>query len=374
MILNHLSITNYKNIEEASLRFSEKLNCIIGANGMGKTNLIDSIYYLSFTKTHLYLPDNMVIKDHTDMAIIEGQYTMNDKEERLFCGIRVGKPKVLRRNKKEYDRIADHIGVFPLVMISPADIDLIKGGSTERRKFMDQLISQESVSYLTSLINYRRLLDQRNALLKQEYGIDLSLLNILSDQMAIEAETILEIRLKWVERIRPLFLEYYNQISGGDDHVELRYIASEPLSDYTAPSLKKSWSQSIDKDRALGYTSLGPHRDDLEMLLNGSLIRKVGSQGQNKSYMVALKFAQFALLSQIHAGNTPILLLDDVFDKLDENRVDRIVQLVSGPNFGQIFMTDTNRKYLDQILASQKEPKYTLFEGKQGCFRVLESV
>lgn len=376
MVLNHLSLTNYKNINQISLDFSEKLNCIIGANGMGKTNLLDSIYYLSFTKSHLHLPDHMVIQNNTDMAIIEGQYSMNNKEERVFCGIRTGKPKVFRRNKKEYDRIADHIGVFPLVMISPSDIELIKGGSIERRKFMDQLISQESVPYLTSLMNYRRLLEQRNALLKQEYGLDLAVLNILSSQMATEAEVILKYRIEWLDRIRPIFLHYYHHISGGNDQVELRYVpAEETFADqYDAQSFLEAWRNSLEKDKALGYTSIGPHRDDLEMLLNGVLIRKVGSQGQNKSYMVALKFAQFALLSQIHSGNTPILLLDDVFDKLDEHRVDRIVQLVSGSGFGQIFMTDTNRKYLDQILSSLDQPKYTLFYGENGHFTTLESV
>lgn len=376
MVLNHLSLTNYKNINQVSLDFSEKLNCVIGANGMGKTNLLDSIYYLSFTKSHLHLPDHMVIQNNTDMAIIEGQYSMNNKEERIFCGIRVGKPKVFRRNKKEYDRIADHIGVFPLVMISPSDIELIKGGSIERRKFMDQLISQESVPYLTSLMNYRRLLEQRNALLKQEFGLDLAVLNILSSQMATEAEVILKYRLEWLKRIRPIFLHYYHHISGGNDQVELRYVpAEETFADhYDAQSFLDAWRNSLEKDKALGYTSIGPHRDDLEMLLNDVLIRKVGSQGQNKSYMVALKFAQFALLSQIHSGNTPILLLDDVFDKLDEHRVDRIVQLVSGSGFGQIFMTDTNRKYLDQILSSLDQPKYTLFYGENGHFTTLESV
>ena len=376
MVLNHLSLTNYKNINQISLDFSEKLNCVIGANGMGKTNLLDSIYYLSFTKSHLHLPDHMVIQNNTDMAIIEGQYSMNNKEERIFCGIRVGKPKVFRRNKKEYDRIANHIGVFPLVMISPSDIELIKGGSIERRKFMDQLISQESVPYLTSLMNYRRLLEQRNALLKQEYGLDLAVLNILSSQMATEAEVILKYRLEWLDRIRPIFLHYYHHISGGSDQVELRYVpAEETFADqYDAQSFLEAWRNSLEKDKALGYTSIGPHRDDLEMLLNDVLIRKVGSQGQNKSYMVALKFAQFALLSQIHSGNTPILLLDDVFDKLDEHRVDRIVQLVSGSGFGQIFMTDTNRKYLDQILSSLDQPKYTLFYGENGHFTTLESV
>ena len=376
MYLRHLTLTNYKNIAATSLDFSSKLNCVIGSNGMGKTNLLDSIFYLSFTKTHTNLPDQMVIKEGQEMAVLEGDYCMNSKDEKLFIGIRNGKPKVLKRNKKEYPRLSDHIGIFPLVMISPSDIELIKGGSIERRKFMDQLISQESNDYLVSAINYKRLLEQRNTLLKQPYGLDFDVLSILDEQMAREAEVLHRYRVDWVTRIRPLFLKNYHFISDNRDSVDLRFLPSfESEEPYDAALFLRMWKESFEKDRLLGHTSLGPHKDDLEMLLNGTLIRKVGSQGQNKSYMVALKFAQYVLLSsRMNAENRPIILLDDVFDKLDAHRVDRIVQLVAGSDFGQIFMTDTNRKYLDHILSELPEPNYSIIEATEGNFRILEAV
>ena len=376
MYLQHLTLTNYKNIASASLDFSPKLNCVIGLNGMGKTNLLDSIYYLSFTKTHTNLPDQMVIKEGTEMSVLEGVYRMNDREEKLFLGIRNGKPKVLKRNKKEYGRISEHIGIFPLVMISPSDIELIKGGSAERRKFMDQIISQESNDYLVSLINYRRLLEQRNAILKQPFGLDLSVLSILDEQMSREAVTIHRYRIAWIERIRPLFLQYYHRISGRNDEVNLRLLPSfETDEEVTETLYREKWKETFDKDRILGHTTAGPHKDDLEMILNGSLIRKLGSQGQNKSYMVALKFAQYRLLSErMDRQNSPVILLDDVFDMLDADRVDHIVQLVAGADFGQIFMTDTNRKYLDHILAKLPEPNYSIIEAREGEFRIIESV
>ena len=376
MHLRRLTLTNYKNIAATSLDFSAKLNCIIGSNGMGKTNLLDSIFYLSFTKTHTNLPDQMVIKNGQEMAVLEGDYRLRGKEEKLFLGIRNGKSKVLKRNKKEYQRISDHIGIFPLVMISPSDIELIKGGSIERRKFMDQLISQESNDYLVSAINYKRLLEQRNTLLKQPYGLDFAVLSILDEQMSREAEILHRYRADWVRRIRPLFLKYYRFISGDKDDIDLRYLPSfETEETYDATLYLKVWKESYDKDRILGHTSLGPHKDDLEMNLNGGLIRKIGSQGQNKSFMVALKFAQYSLLShRLDRDNSPIILLDDVFDKLDADRVDKIVQLVAGPEFGQIFMTDTNRKYLDHILFELPEPRYAIFEAIDGNFRILESV
>lgn len=290
MYLRHLTLTNYKNIATTSLDFSSKLNCVIGSNGMGKTNLLDSIFYLSFTKTHTNLPDQMVIKEGQEMAVLEGDYRMNSKDEKLFLGIRNGKPKVLKRNKKEYPKISDHIGIFPLVMISPSDIELIKGGSIERRKFMDQLISQESNDYLVSAINYKRLLEQRNTLLKQPYGLDFDVLSILDEQMAREAEVLHRYRADWVTRIRPLFLKNYHFISDNRDSIDLRFLPSfESDEPYDAALFLRMWKESFEKDRFLGHTSLGPHKDDLEMLLNGTLIRKVGSQGQNKSYMVALK-------------------------------------------------------------------------------------
>ncbi len=373
MILKQLSLTNYKNIEATTLTFSDKLNCIVGSNGMGKTNLLDSIYYLSFARTCVYLPDHMVVRSGTEMAILDGKYRVGDKEEHLYCGIRLGKQKVFRRNKKEYTKISDHIGAFPLVMISPADFELIRGGSDERRKFMDMIISQESPQYLLSLISYRKLLEQRNSMLKKRC-FNSELLDVLDEQMAPHAETILQFRREWLQQIRPLFINYYSTISDHRDNVELSYASSlSNDQEKTAKVFVQEWASTRERDFALGHTSAGPHRDDLNMLLDGVLIRKIGSQGQNKTFMVALKFAQYKLLRSLQPHNPPILLLDDVFDKLDANRVDRIVRLVSGEDFGQIFMSDTNRKYLDQILAHLPDKTYSIFKAKDGVFEELVS-
>lgn len=340
---------------------------------MGKTNLLDSIYYLSFARTSVYLPDHMVVRSGTEMAILDGRYRIGDRDEHLYCGIRIGKSKVFRRNKKEYPKISDHIGAFPLVMIAPTDLELIRGGSEERRKFMDMIISQESSSYLLALISYRRVLEQRNSLLKKK-NFSLDLIETLDVQMSLYAETIVRHRLEWLEKIRPIFLEYYDYISDHHDDVSLLYHSSlEGIESPTAEDFVQAWKTSREKDVALGHTSLGPHRDDLEMLLDGVLIRKIGSQGQNKTFMVALKFAQFRLLRCLQPSNMPILLLDDVFDKLDAHRVDRIVRLVSGEDFGQIFMSDTNRKYLDQILSRLPEDSFSIFTAENGTFSELKS-
>lgn len=373
MILQQLSLTNYKNIEATTLSFSNKLNCIIGSNGMGKTNLLDSIYYLSFARTCVYLPDHMVVRNGAEMAILDGKYKVGERDEHLYCGIRIGKTKVFRRNKKEYTKISDHIGAFPLVMISPADFELIRGGSEERRKFMDMIISQESSAYLLALISYRKLLEQRNSMLKKRH-FSTELLDIIDEQMAPHATVIVNYRIEWLERIRPIFHEYYNYISDNSDDVSLVYHASTDAADLMdASTFVRSWRDTRERDIALGHTSIGPHRDDLDMLLNGILIRKIGSQGQNKTFMVALKFAQFRLLRLLQPNNMPLLLLDDVFDKLDAHRVDRIVQLVSGDEFGQIFMSDTNRKYLDQILSRLPESTYSIFTAQNGVFSEIKA-
>lgn len=368
MILKRLSLTNYKNIELADLSFSDKFNCVIGANGMGKTNLLDSIYYLSFTRSNQFLPDSMIIRHGEDMAIVSGDYEVNGTEEQVFFGLQQGRNKTLKRNKKEYSRMTDHVGLFPLVMIAPSDIDLIKGGSTERRSFMDQILCQESREYMTVAKNYKSLVEHRNKLLKQEIGLDLSLLDVINQQMAMEAERMSKFRKEWIEKITPLFHHYYSAITSDNEEVQLRYLSSIEQGSPTAEDFLKVWQAGLQGDLACGFTRIGPHRDDIEMLIGDYLIRKIGSQGQNKSYMVALKLAQYNLLCQLYPNNLPILLLDDVFDKLDERRVERIVDLVSGDQFGQIFMSDTNRKYLDKILQRQPKGSYSIFSAIDGAF------
>lgn len=369
MIIKRLSLTNYKNIKAATLQFSDKLNCIVGGNGMGKTNLLDSIYILSFTRSYQYLPDSLIIHHDEEMAIVSGEYVREDgQKESLVLGLSRGKSKKLRRNKKEYSQMSDHIGLFPLVMIAPSDIDLIRGGSAERRSFMDQILCQESRVYLTAAKGYKNLLEQRNSLLKQQMGLDLSLIEVLNQQMATFAEKITAFRNEWIGRITPIFHNYYSTITSDKECVELKYSTSIGIANPTADDFLTAWENSLHEDLACGYTRVGPHRDDLLMLIDDFLIRKIGSQGQNKSFMVALKLAQYSLLCQLHPDNLPILLLDDIFDKLDEERVQKIVELVSDKRFGQIFLSDTNRKYLDQILKSLPVEAYTIFRADSGQF------
>jgi len=358
MILKKLSILNYKNIEQAEVGFSSKINCFFGNNGMGKTNLLDAIYYLSFTKSHINTPDSQIVKNGQDMCVIQGGYDYAGREEDIFCAIRNGQRKQFKRNKKEYDKLSDHIGLLPLVMISPADVELIRGGSDERRRFLDMIISQQDKQYLHALIQYNKALLQRNVLLKNQ-SRDNSLFDVLEMQMAMYGQLVYETRKRLVEDFIPIFNNYYHRICGFSEGVGLRYV-----SHLDKGELQELLTENRERDRILSYTSTGIHKDELEMLLNDSLIRRVGSQGQNKTYLIALKLAQFAFLKE-KGSTTPILLLDDLFDKLDANRVEQIIQLVNNDQFGQIFITDTNRKYLDEIL-SLTGNNYSLFKVDNG--------
>lgn len=364
MILNRLSILNYKNILQAEISFSPKMNCFFGNNGMGKTNLLDVIYYLSFSKSHLHTSDSQIIRNEQEYCVIQGEYIYGERTEEIFCAIRKSQRKQFKRNKKEYDKLSEHIGLLPLVMVSPADAVLIQGGSEERRRFMDLVISQHDKSYLQALICYNKALLQRNSLLKGQPGDD-SLYDILEMQLDRYGCVIHEKRKQLIEEFTPLFNAYYQAISGSAEQVELAYISK-----VATGNLLSLLKENRERDRILGYTSNGVHKDELEMTLGHSLIRRTGSQGQNKTYLIALKLAQFAFLAD--KGSTiPILLLDDIFDKLDAGRVEQIIQLVSGNRFGQIFITDTNRKYLDEILAAMNHD-YSLFEVKQGIVTPLD--
>lgn len=364
MILNKLSILNYKNILQAEISFSPKMNCFFGNNGMGKTNLLDVIYYLSFSRSHLHTSDSQIIHNEHEYCVIQGEYLYGERIEDIFCAIRRRQRKQFRRNKKEYEKLSEHIGLLPLVMVSPADAVLIQGGSEERRRFMDLIISQHDKSYLQALICYNKALLQRNSLLKDQSHDD-SLYDILEMQMEMYGSVIYEKRKQLVEEFTPLFNSYYQAISGPAEQVELAYISK--LATSNLPSLLK---ENRERDRILGYTTNGVHKDELEMTLGHSLIRRIGSQGQNKTYLIALKLAQFVFLAD-KGSTAPILLLDDIFDKLDANRVEQIIQLVSGNSFGQIFITDTNRKYLDEILTAMNHD-YTLFEVEQGIVTPLD--
>ncbi len=359
MIIERLSILNYKNIEQAEITPSPKVNCFLGSNGMGKTNFLDAIYYLSFCKSHNNANDVQNINHNSDFSVIQGWYNLNKKTEEFFCSLRRKQKKQFKRNKKEYERFSDHIGLLPLIIVSPADTELISGVSEERRKFMDIFLSQFDKEYLQSLIRYNKALSQRNALLKTEGYIDDSLLDLWDEQLAYDGQIVYERRKEFIEKFIPTFQKIYDFICSSHEKVELRYKSHFDDGDFIA-TLKSRRK----RDKAVGYTSAGVHRDDLEMMMDDYMIRKVGSQGQNKTYVVALKLAQFDFLKQA-TGITPILLLDDIFDKLDSSRVEQIIKLVIEDNFGQIFITDTNREHLDEIL-SHTNSSYSLFLVEEG--------
>lgn len=359
MILKRISILNYKNIAQADLCFSPNVNCFLGNNGMGKTNLLDAIYYLSFCKSFSNVVDSQNIRHGEDFFIIQGFYDLDGKEEEFYCGMKRRQKKQFKRNKKEYERLSDHIGFIPLVMVSPTDADLISGGSEERRRFVDLVISQSDKEYLDALIRYNKALVQRNALLKGEAEPDGTVLDIWEEQMESYGRLIFERRAAFVERFIPVFQEFYRFISSDHEQVGIRY-----ESDASDGDLRLLLQQSRMRDRILGHSTKGIHRDDLLLSLGEYPMKRIASQGQSKTFLIALKLAQFDFLKQ--TGHTdPILLLDDIFDKLDALRVEKIIQLVSGTRFGQIFITDTNRKYLDEIIV-QNGNDFRLFQVCNG--------
>jgi len=359
MRLNSLSILNYKNIREAELVFSPKINCFIGNNGMGKTNILDAIYFLSFCKSHSNSIDSQNITHGSEFFLLQGKYTLGDNTEDIYCGMKLRQKKQFKRNKKEYERLSDHIGLLPLVLVSPDDMVLISEGSDERRKFVDGVISQYNNTYLNQLLQYNNALKQRNALLKSEHKIDDSLLDIWEDQMALYGNYIHEQRKKFIDEFIPIFQNFYSYISGGNEQISLSYKSQHENRD-----IKESMVSTRERDFLIGYSTQGVHKDELEMLLDDYPIKRVGSQGQNKTYLISLKLAQFDFLKRTH-NLSPLLLLDDIFDKLDSIRVKKIVELVSGDTFGQIFITDTNREHLDLILQQLKQES-TIFWVENG--------
>jgi len=361
MILEHLSIINYKNIREATLDFSPKMNCFVGQNGEGKTNLLDAIYYLSFCRSAFNPIDSQVLNHDSDFFVLDACYRHDHgDEEWVYCGMKRGTKKHFKRNKKEYKRLSQHIGLIPLIFVSPSDTLLIEGGSEERRRLMDVVIAQFDTTYIDSLNAYNKALQQRNALLKMDEEPDPMLMDIWEQEMAQHGEALYHKRNAFIEEFIPVFQEIYSSISGNKETVALGYTSHcqrGPLLDVIR--------RDRAKDRAVGYSLHGIHRDDLEMLLGGYPIRREGSQGQNKTYTLALKLAQFDFLRRTASTTTPLLLLDDIFDKLDAQRVEQIISLVSGPQFGQIFITDTNREHLDRILKCGNFD-YRLFAVKAG--------
>ena len=346
MVLRKLTILNFKNIAQAELELSTGINCFIGQNGQGKTNLLDAVYFLSMTKSSLSGTDSNCVRHGEETMLLQGDYEREDgTPEQVSCGLRVGQKKVMRRGGKAYKRMAEHIGLIPLVVVGPSDSMLVGGGSDERRRFLDIVISQCEPAYLDALMRYNKALQMRNMLLKSEAEPDAALMEVYEEEMAREGEFVYGRRKHYVEQLQPAFQRYYSAIAPEAERVGLNYV-----SHCQRGPLLEVIQRDRHRDRAVGYSLHGIHRDELEMTLGGYPIRREGSQGQNKSYLVALKLSQFNLLKQTAARTTPILLLDDIFDKLDAQRVEAIVRLVSGDEFGQIFITDTNRDHLDQIL------------------------
>ena len=368
MFIRELSVMNYKNFGEATLTFSRKVNCFIGNNGVGKTNLLDAIYYLSFCKSYFNNPDGQNIRHSEDFFALQGKYELNGAREEIHCGYKNGQKKKIRRNKKEYERFSDHIGLLPLVMISPADSVLIQGGSEERRRFMDSVISQYDRTYLDWLVKYNRVLQQRNILLKNYAGqsvIDPDIFSVWDEQLLLLGKKIHIKRGQFLEELLPVFQKYYTLISGGNETVSLEY--GSQLNDQEFEVLLKD---SFAKDRMVQFTTAGIHKDDLELKLGGYPIKRLGSQGQNKTYLIALKFAQFDFIRSLN-NIKPILLLDDIFDKLDSGRVEEIVKMVADHHFGQIFITDTNREHLDGILKEAGGDDFRIFVVDKGTIHLI---
>ncbi|RFZ91827.1 DNA replication/repair protein RecF [Mucilaginibacter conchicola] len=346
MYLQHLSFINFKNYAEAELSLSEGVNAFVGNNGAGKTNLLDAVHYLSLCKSYFNPIDSQQIKQGTDFFMINGTFQKNGGKEVVACGVKRNQKKQFKRNKKDYQRLADHIGLLPLVMISPYDISIIIEGSEERRKFIDNVISQTDSKYLDELIAYNKVLANRNSLLKQiaDTGrYDPELLSIYDDQLVASGTRIFEKRRAFMDVFTEIFNQHYQFLSQDAEKVELAY-ESPLLQDNFANILKKN----MERDRVLERTSLGIHRDDLQFNIHGMAMKKFGSQGQQKSFLIALKLAQYTFLTQ-NKGFKPLLLLDDIFDKLDENRVTKLMQMVSNNNFGQVFITDTSMERVKAI-------------------------
>lgn len=369
MYLKKLSVANFKNYEEATLSFSEKINCFIGDNGVGKTNLLDAIHYLSFCKSYFNPIDSQNIRHTRDFFSIHGTYFKNGGQaDKVSCIQRLNHKKQFRLNQKDYDRLADHIGLYPLVMVSPYDRDLINEGSEVRRRYLDGVISQFDRNYLEDLINYNKALAQRNALLKhfaETRTFSSAALEIWDRQLAVHGQRIFDKRSSFLQEFIPIFQQYFEFISGGKEKVNIAY--DSHLSERGPDELL---AVSVDQDRAARFTTRGIHKDDLQLEIDGFPVKKFGSQGQQKSYVIAIKLAQFEYTKNLK-GFKPVLLFDDIFDKLDDHRVGQIIRLVSENNFGQVFLTDTQRHRVEKLLHEVKID-HRIFEIKEGKVINLE--
>lgn len=362
MLLQQLNLLNYKNISELSLSFNTRINCFTGKNGVGKSNILDAIYHLSFTKSYFNPITKQNIKHNSPYFMIEGKYLKNNKEEHILISAKKDQKKIIKRNQKIYQTYSEHIGVLPLVMISPSDSNLILEGSSVRRKFMDNVISQSDSSYLQVLIAYNRILAQRNALLKYFYlnqTFNQANLDIYNQQLHKFGTEIHKKRENFLEGFLEVFHKQYQKISQGSETVNIRY-----KSQLTQLNYLNLLEKSTTKDRNCQYTNIGIHRDDLKFEIENNPMSKFGSQGQQKTFLIALKFAQFAFIKS-KKEQVPILLLDDIFDKLDQNRVAQLIDMVNSNHFGQVFISDTHNERTKEIV-SQTQQSYTIFNIENG--------
>ncbi|MCO4292053.1 DNA replication/repair protein RecF [Solitalea sp. MAHUQ-68] len=346
MHLQKLTLLNFKNYTEAELDFHPAVNCFVGNNGAGKTNLLDAIHYLSLCKSYFNPVDSQQIRYEQDYFMLQGNFEKNETQEVIFCGLKRNQKKQFKRNKKDYSRLADHIGQFPLVMISPYDISLVIEGSEERRKFIDNVISQTDNRYLDTLILYNKNLTSRNSLLRQfaERGhFDMDLLSIYDEQLKITGTEIYQKRKAFLESFTPTFNQHYRYLSNEAETVTLEYVSQLNESDF-----EEGLSRSFPKDKVLQRTGFGIHKDELEFTIHGYSLKKFGSQGQQKSFLIALKLAQYSYLTK-EKGFKPLLLLDDIFDKLDDLRIKKLMEMVVQDSFGQLFITDTNRERIEKV-------------------------
>ena len=344
------------------LKISKRINCFVGNNGVGKTNLLDAIYYLSFCKSYFNPIDSQNIKFDQPFFVIQGKYEMDNKTVDLYCGLKKGQKKQFKKNKKEYERLADHIGLFPVVMISPNDNNLISEGSEIRRKLIDSVISQFDRAYLNTLINYNKVLAQRNALLKKMAGgtpFGNDVMDVLDDQLIDYGETIHKKRTTFLEAFIPVFQMYFERISKGNEKVDISY-----KSHLNENIFRDKLKSALQKDCILQYTTIGIHKDDLLFQIEENPIKKFGSQGQQKSFLIALKLAQYEYIRK-EKSLQPILLLDDVFDKLDENRVKELINTIASDDFGQVFITDTTEKRIKSIF-NELEIDFDTFKINDG--------
>jgi len=357
MFLKKISLFNYKNFSEASFEFDSKINCFVGKNGIGKTNVLDAIYHLAYGKSYFNPLAVQNIKHNEEFFVIDGEFEKAERNEQIVSSFKKGQKKILKRNGKPYEKFSDHIGFIPLVIISPADNDLIIEGSETRRKFIDSVISQLDSSYLQELIQYQKIISQRNALLKYfalNHVFETDTLSIYNEQLNDLGQNIYEKRKQFIDDFLPIFNKHHQAISGSEEKVQLVY-ESHLFKGTTLHLLE----QNLAKDRALQYTSVGIHKDDLAFQIDGFPIKKFGSQGQQKSFLIALKLAQFEFVKK-QSGEKPILLFDDIFDKLDETRVSKIVAMVNQEEFGQLFISDTHPERTESIVKTTHQ-SYKIF-------------